>query len=304
MSHPPSPATAAFQPLTSEDRAAFTARAVAAATAVAASHGLRVTDPVVLADRYAVRAHLRPAPLVARVSTFTARLRSPIEAWLGRELAVTTFLHGRGAPVVPPSDLLPPGPHLRDGFAISFSRYVAPVSEQAPALEVAGRMLAELHGALRDYPGELPLLAPPLEDIPRGLERLERLGVVLPPSELSMLRRVADRLLPALREPRASDQPLHGDAHAYNLIPTAEGPLWNDLEDTCRGPIAWDLSTLSDPEGRMLGAYPDAPPAATLEPYRQVRLLHAAVWVFALSPEVDEWVDYARGMLDLLRGLA
>jgi hypothetical protein len=43
---------------------------------------------------------------------------------------------------------------------------------------------------------------------------------------------------------------------------------------------------------------------ATLETYRQVRLLHAAVWVFALAPEVDEWVVHARGMLNMLRELA
>jgi hypothetical protein len=299
-----SQSTATFKTLTPEDRAVFTARAVAAATKVAESYGVTVANPAVLADRYAVRVHLRPAPLVARVSTFTALLRPPVESWLARELAVTTFLHGLGAPVIPPSDLLPPGPHLRDGFALSFWKYVAPVSEETPAPEVAGKMLAELHQGLRDYPGELPLLAPPLNDIPRGLERLERMGTVLPPSEVSMLRNVADRLLPIIGAPQATVQPLHGDAHAYNLVPSASGLLWNDFEDACMGPIAWDLSTLSDPEGKMLGAYPDAPPAAALETYRQVRLLHAAVWVFALSPEVDEWVVHARGMLDMLRGLA
>ncbi len=299
-----SQSTNKFRSLTPEDRAANSALAVAAAAAVAESHGVKVVEPVVLADRYAIRVHLRPAPLVARVSTFTALLRPPVESWLARELDVTRFLHGRGAPVVPPSDLLPPGPHLRDGFAISFWAYVAPVSEETPEPEVAGKMLAELHQVLREYPGELPLLAPPTNDIPRGLERLERLGGVLPSTEVSMLRNVADRLLPSIGDPQTVVQPLHGDAHVYNLVPTTSGLLWNDFEDTCKGPIAWDLSTLSDPEGKMLGAYPDAPAEAELETYRQVRLLHAAVWVFALSPEIDEWVVHARGMLDMLRGLA
>lgn len=290
--------------LTAEDRAAVSARAVAAAIKVADRHDVRVTEPAVLAERYAVRVHLRPAPVVARVSTFTALLRHPIEGWLARELDVTRFLHGRGAPVVPPSDLLPAGPHLQDGFAISFWSYVAPDSDEPPAPEVAGRMLAELHGALREYPGELPLLAPPLNDIPRGLARLERMPQVVSKSDVSMLRRVADRLLPVVEESTSPMQPLHGDAHVYNLLCSARGLLWNDFEDACRGPVAWDLTTLSDPENKMLAAYPAAPSAATVEAYRRVRLLHATVWVLALLPEVDEWAVHARSMLDALRPLA
>jgi hypothetical protein len=290
--------------LTAEDRAAVSARAVAAAIDVAHQHGIRVTDAEVLAERYALRVHLRPAPVVARVSTFTALLRQPIEAWLARELDVTSFLHERGAPVVPPSDLLPPGPHLRDGFALSFWSHVAPISDELPAPELAGRMLAELHGALRDYPGELPFLAPALNDIPRGLERLEAMPTVLPVADVTMLRRVAERLLPTVEASTAAHQALHGDAHVYNMLHSARGLLWNDFEDVCRGPVAWDLTTLSDPENKMLAAYPDPPSAETVEAFRRVRLLHATVWVLALLPELDEWAVYARTMLDALRPLA
>lgn len=206
--------------------------------------------------------------------------------------------------MVPPSDLLPPGPHVHDGLTISFWRYVAPSSDEVPAPAVAGRMLGELHQVLRDYPGELPLFAPPLGDIPRGLDRLERMPSVLPASDVALLRTIADRLLPALRSIDAPLQPLHGDAHVYNLIPTAQGPMWNDFEDTCRGSVAWDLSSLSDADGQMLAAYPGAPSAEELALHRQVRLLHAVVWVFALLPEVDEWAAHVGPMLDAVRALA
>ena len=43
--------------------------AVAAAVAVAAEHGLRSDEPVVLRDNWHVLVHLRPLPLVARVSS-------------------------------------------------------------------------------------------------------------------------------------------------------------------------------------------------------------------------------------------
>jgi Ser/Thr protein kinase RdoA (MazF antagonist) len=238
---------------------------------------------------------------VARISTFTAVLRHPVDAWLARELDVTRDLHARGAPVVPPTDLLPAGPHIEDGFALSFWTYVGPTSEDPPAPEVVGRMLAELHQALRSYPGDLPILAPPFNDIPRGLDRLAAMPDVMPRDEVDMLRRVADRLLPAARAIEAPAQPLHGDAHVYNLIPTARGLLWNDFEDVCLGPLAWDLSTHADPEEKMLAAYGTPIDADVLSTLRTVRLLHGVVWVLALQPELDEWATHVRPMLDALR---
>jgi thiamine kinase-like enzyme len=112
---------------------------------------------------------------------------------------------------------------------------------------------------------------------------------------------VCDQLLPQLRGPAGPLRPLHGDAHAHNLIPTADGLLWNDFEDTCKGPIAWDLSGVIGDEGEVAAAYPNAPDSMTLEPYRQARRLHATVWVYALLPEVPEWAELAEGMLVDLR---
>lgn len=280
------------------DRPALTARAVAASVSVASTCGIRVSDPHVLADAYSVRVHLKPAPIVARISTLTSILRSPIESWLARELSVAEFLAAKGAPVVPPSDLLPRVPHHCDGLAMTFWRYFEPVSDALPAQAIVGGMQAELHAVLRDYPGDLPLLAPPLNDIPRGIDRLKQLGNILPESDLTLLQATYDRLLPQLTNPVGLLQPLHGDAHALNLIPTAKGLLWNDFEDTCTGSIAWDCINLDD-EG--IAAYPNAPDLATLEPYRKMRQLHAIVWVYAMLPELPDWRESAGAMLDELR---
>lgn len=284
-------------PSTEFDHPALTARAVAASVSVASAAGIRVNDPHVLADTYSVRVHLKPAPIVARIATLTPVLRSPVESWLARELSVAAFLAAKGAPVVPPSDFLPPVPHHCDGLAISFWRYFEPISDALPDGATVGRMQAELHAILRDYPGDLPLLAPPLNDIPRGIERLEQLGNILPESDLTLLQTNYDRLLRQLSNSVSVLQPLHGDAHALNLIPTAKGLLWNDFEDTCTGSIAWDLINLDD-EG--IAAYPNALDFATLEPYRKMRHLHAIVWVYAISPELPDWIASAKTMLDNL----
>ncbi|MDZ8089150.1 MAG: phosphotransferase [Nostoc sp. DedQUE12b] len=278
------------------NRTALTARAVAAAVSVVSAHGVKVDAPHVLNNAYSVRVYLHPAPIVARVSTVTALLRSPIESWLAREISVAEFLASCGSPVIAPSDRLPAIPHQHDGLFMTFWRYVQPVSDRLPDPQIIGRMLAELHALLHDYPGDLPLLAPPQNDIPRGLERLKQAGDILTTSDLTLLQEIYDRLLPQL----ATDQlqPLHGDANALNLIPTAEGWLWNDFEDTCRGHIAWDLINLDD-EGRS--AYPNAPDSSVLEPYIKMRQLHAIVWVYALLPEFPDWAEYAKVMLNNLR---
>lgn len=95
-------------------------QARAIAVALARENGLRVEEPTILNDLFSLMVHLRPAPVVARVASYMPKLRTPISAWLEREIAVTTYLSEMGAPVVTLSRELPPGPHERDGFWISF----------------------------------------------------------------------------------------------------------------------------------------------------------------------------------------
>jgi hypothetical protein len=277
-----------------------TPRAIRAAQTVARSFGVDAQEPVALAEGCAVRVHLKPAPLVARVSTLTALLRRPIDVWLKRELDVAAFLAQRGAPVVGPSDLLPPGPHWHDGLCVSFWSYVKPTQSEPPAQGDAARMLAALHQELRLYPGELPLLEPPLSDIPSGLIRIEERGAI-DASDLSLLRRTFARLNERLTpDALGALQPLHGDAHVYNLIGTEQGWLWNDFEDTCLGPIAWDLASLTT-EDAQLQMYPGAPDPESLTLFREVRRLHGVCWWYSLKEELASWEPFIAPMLEAIR---
>ena len=94
---------------------ALSVGAIRAAEQVAQAHGITVSNADVVADGSNMLVHLKPAPLLARVATTSALLRRPVSAWLGRDVSVAAYLHAQGAPVVPPSDLLPPGPHQYDG---------------------------------------------------------------------------------------------------------------------------------------------------------------------------------------------
>jgi hypothetical protein len=290
------------------------ARARGAAVAVARSHGLRVTAPAVLADRSNLLVYLRPAPVVARVATTTALLRPDVHRWFARELAVAAFLSERGVGVVPPSRELPPGPHEHDGLAVTFWQHVEPDPGRAPSAAEAGEALRQLHRALREFPAgpagsagpgetiELPLLISPLVEVPRLLDRIESAGS-LPPADLARLRGAHERLAEILVKPSRPVQALHGDAHVRNLLATRDGLLWNDFEDTCRGPVAWDLACFCrwapwGPEA-ALAAYgdgdPDLPDLEALAPWLEARELQGASWLLAMSrwfpdrrPRADE----------------
>src|SRR5271166_5576022 len=104
---------------------ALSHRSLLAALAAARDLGLRCdSEPDLLADGANVLAHLKPAPVVARIATTTALVRKPAARWLQRDLNMARFLAAQGCPVVPLSAELPPGPHLHDGFAISFWQFV------------------------------------------------------------------------------------------------------------------------------------------------------------------------------------
>jgi hypothetical protein len=221
--------------------------AVGAAVAVAETYGVRCEKPVVLGEAWHVLVHLWPSPVVARVTSGAPGV-DPGD--VERELAVAAYAGRAGAPVVRPSDLLPPGPHEYEGHTLVFWRYLARAGELDPA--EAGRGLRAIHDSLADYDGELPRGG-------RADEVTEMLEPFAPSDDVELLRELAARELP-------EGQALHGDAHLFNCIQTVDGPIWHDLETACRGPREYDLAALllsdrsgdPDPEARLAAeAYGD-----------------------------------------------
>jgi hypothetical protein len=263
--------------------------AVAAAVEVAAEYGLRSDDPVVLRDAWHVLVHLRPLPLVARVSNGRPYPEGPPEDDVIRELAVASHAARAGAPVVPPSDLLDPGPHRRGGHVIAFWQYAGRPREVEPV--AAGEALRAIHESLVDYEGVLPSLH--TDDLAGILDSLE------PSADVEFLRELG------MRHPAAPSQAIHGDAHLGNCMP---GPLWHDFETACRGPREFDLAalTLSD-EVRA-----DDPSRIALEAYGdhdadllQLCLPIYAAWIYAsfmaalprrpeLRPVIDQRLRWLR----------
>jgi hypothetical protein len=296
-----------MHPLANVDAETLKSRAVAAAVAVARAHGIECNDPSVLADGSNVLLHLRPAPVVARVATTTAQMRPDAEEFLRREVALGEHLARQGAPIVTPSDLLPPGPHTHDGLSMSFWRFVEHRVGVRPDVVDVAPTLAQLHAALRSFSGPLPLLNPVLGELPRVLTSLEQ-ERVLENNDVVMLKHLLTRLESKLRAQTWSLQPLHGDAHTSNVLIANDGRfLWSDFEDCCLGPVGWDLACLvrSWPQHReaALAAYGAAPEG--LELCLDARQLQAVCWQAVYSrrrPEArakaDELLRYWRARTD------
>jgi len=229
--------------------AALERRAIAAASAIAAAYGIAPDDAVVIYSASNVLVHLRPAPVVARVMAGTVALHDDPKKWLEREISVLEFLAPSGLAVAP-SRLVAPGPHCRDGLWMTFTEWV-PEVELAPerhsgvhvddAREL-GRMLRHLHDHLRPFDDELGGLRELREDIERLLSQIRptnaqrRDAVVSLGERLNMLKTI-------VFESGLPTQALHGDVSLRNLLRTPRGLLWNDFEDTFRGPVHWDLAS-------------------------------------------------------------
>ena len=270
--------------------------AVRAAVTVAARFGLIATEPGGLADGANIVVHLRPAPVVAKVAASTPAVRRDNQHWLQRELDVSAFLVAEGAPVVPPTPELPATIHHDDGHVMSFWRYLPPADPKRPDEETIGSMLRDLHTALRSYARTQEYLAP-LQDIPAYLAR--------PQTQVTQEREAAlaaayQRLTAAL-DRAAPQQALHGDAGGGNLMATDRGWLWHDFEDTCSGPVAWDLAASTSSQyqdgPRVLAAYGEPVDPGQLAICEQLRRLHLTVWYNLYAERLPELAPRAAELL-------
>jgi Ser/Thr protein kinase RdoA (MazF antagonist) len=251
--------------------------AVGAAVKVAAGLGIASTDPVVLADGANVIVHLQPSPVVAKVAASTTEVRPDSATWLQRELDVATFLTEAGAPVLPPSPEIAATTHVGDGHVMSFWRYLRSASAEPADEDTIGAMLRDLHAVLRSYPGPVPELAP-LQDIPAYLARPQ---TRLSHSQAAALAAAYARLTAEL-DLTSPGQPLHGDAGPGNVMAADTGWVWNDFEDTCSGPVTWDLAASTANRrrdgARILAAYGTGVDTGQLAVCEQLRRLHLTVW--------------------------
>ena len=216
---------------------------VAAAAKLGVLHGIRSAEPKVLKDGSNLVVHLAPTPVVVRVATFTGRIRGDPLPYLEREVAIARALSEVGASVVPPSPLLPAGPHVIDGWAMAALAYVPHEAGVIPDARTTLGALDELHAALRAIDVELPLLGPAMADLDLASAfavEYELLSI----AERTRLLQRRDELAQRLLDAAPDRQALHGDAFPRNAIVAKGRVVWLDFEDACTGPVAWDHAIL------------------------------------------------------------
>ncbi|MBV2354033.1 aminoglycoside phosphotransferase family protein [Streptomyces sp. J2-1] len=209
-------------------------RARDAAIAAARTLGLAVEDAVVLHDSNRLTLRLSPCDVVARVEPGGGSTAA-FEVGLGRKLA------DAGCPVGEPAPRAGERVHERDGFAVTFWTYYEPTGPPEIPPAAYARALRRLHAGMRTLDAPVPRFTERAERAERLVADPERTPG-LTGADRELLGRTLRTLKVSIGAHRCGEQPLHGEPHPGNVLATARGPLFIDLETCCRGPVEFDLA--------------------------------------------------------------
>lgn len=264
------------------------ARAITAATSIAASLGLRADDAVVLHNSNKLALRLTPRDVFARVAPEGQEV-AQFEVELAQRLAEV------GSPVGRLELRADSRVYRHDGFAVTLWTYYEPVTPPTSPADYA-KALERLHAGMREV--DLPS--------PRFTDRItEAEDVVADPTrspELADADRalLADRLASLRRAivgRGAAEQLLHGEPHPGNVLSTKDGPLFIDLETCCRGPVEFDLAHAPVAVGDH---YPGVD-QGLLDDCRQLVIAMIATWRWELGDQFPNGRWFGEECLRLLR---
>jgi len=302
--------------MTPEQIAHRTSRAASAAVHAARGLGLTVTDARVLHDVFSVVVRLTPAPVVARIPTVLPPSADPGDTARRQqaELDVAQWLADQGTPVIPPSPLVPREPVRRDGFSITFWQYVEEDHGREPDYAANSESVADLHAAMRGYPGELSFLSAAEPGfVTEGLAELEARPDLVDPADLDRARREWRVLEPVVRSraeferrfPGIDVQPVHGDSPPANVFRGVDGDLYSDFELVTLGPVEWDLAGLG-PE--LQDAYDRGARRNGMRPLDEGVLgfvdavgMLRGVALLALEPQLPRLVEFVKPAIEQWR---
>lgn len=224
-----------------EDRA----RAVAAVRSIALSLGLRADDAVVLSDSNRLVLRLLPSDIVARVASVAHFASAALEVDLATQLA--------GCPIAGLDPRVAPRVFVGDDFEITFWEHFEPVpARTVPTAEYVGALVS-LHAGLR----RAAISAPHVRDrIVATLEFVTSRDLTpdLADNDRMLLTSTMRDLGESIVARATPEQLLHGEPHPWNLLDTNRGVQFIDFENTCLGPLEYDLAWAPD---NVAVRYPD-----------------------------------------------
>lgn len=263
-------------------------RASAAATSVAASLGLSVSEATVLHNSNKLALRLTPCDVFARVAPEGEEV-SEFEIELAQRLVEV------GAPACPLEPRVDPLVYRRDGFTVTLWTYHEPVMPHLSPGDYA-KALEQLHVGMRkvDVPS------------PHFTDRVAEAQEIVADPDRSPALADADRgflsgrlagLRQAIEARGAAEQLLHGEPHPGNLLSTRNGPLFIDLETCCRGPVEFDLAHVPEP---VCEHYPNVD-LELLDDCRQLMLAMIAAWRWEVGDEFPNGRWFGEELLRILR---
>ncbi len=262
-------------------------RAVTAAMSTASGLDLAVGDAIVLHSSNKLAVRLLPCDVFARIAHAGHEV-ARFEVELAQRLAEA------GSPVAALEPRVPPHAYERDGFVITLWTYY----ESAPAGEVSStdyaRALERLHAGMRT----LDLGCPHFTDRIAEAELLVRNcdDPLLASRDRELLSTSLRDLRGAIVERGTVEQLLHGEPHPGNVLRTANGLRFIDLETCCRGPVEFDLAHVPEQVSERY-------PGADQQLVRQCRgLVLAMVAAWRFEPG-DQFPNRRRAARELLSAL-
>lgn len=152
-------------------------------------------------------------------------------------------------------------------------------------------------------------VTPVSEQIPEGIEALAGVNAI-DPNILKTLQKEHEAVLDALHPNRHMSSVIHGDAHPGNIIRSWRGDVWLDFEESCYGPVEWDLACLwrtrrANGPGIVNEFLREIDWPTTSEeqlaPCLRARELEATVWLLGLAYQRPE--QYQQPATETLDGL-
>jgi Phosphotransferase enzyme family len=263
-------------------------RAVDAAISIVVALELPADDAIVVHNSNKLTLRLLPCDVVARVA-HVGREVAALEVELAQRLAEA------GAPAAALDPRAEPRVYERDGYAVTlWSYYERATPDIAPAGYAEG--LERLHAAMR----VLDVPTPHFTDRVASAEQLvisRELTPALADADRELLTTSLRRARQAVRDHCAAEQLLHGEPHPGNVLTTANGPLFIDLETCCRGPVEFDLAHVPE---IVSDRYPDVD-HGLLGDCRQLVLAMVAAWRFEPDDQLPNGKRAGRDLLSALR---
>ncbi len=225
-------------------------RAVAAAVSTASAFDLAVDDVVVLNDSNRLVIRLMPGDTVARVTPTTHHEGHQVSP--EREVDVVKRLAQTDSPVATLDARAEPRIIVRDGFKITFWTYYEPM--QSPPIPPAdyAQALGRLHAGLRQVDVSTPHAMDRVAAVQQDVASRD-VTPDLAEADRRFLANTLCELKEAIVNRRVPEQLLHGEPHQGNVLSTKSGPLLIDFENTCHGPVEYDLGWVPREVGDRYG---------------------------------------------------